>query len=51
MAELGAHKVGRQVRFEERRTLLPPDPFERCDKLSFLNDPAPSLANLIRPGA
>ena len=47
----GLHKVGRQVRFEERRTLLPPDLFERFDRLSFWNDPAPSLANLIRPVA
>ncbi len=43
-------KLGRKFRFEERRTLLPPDLFERSDKLSFWNDPAPRLANLIRPG-
>ncbi len=51
LATPGLHTVGRKVRFEERRTLLPPDLFERFDKLSFWNDPAPSLANLIRPAA
>ena len=43
----GLHRVERQVRFNPRRTILPPDLFERFDKLSFWNDPTPSVANRI----
>ncbi len=50
LATPGLHKVGRVVRFEPRRMLLPPDLAERYAALSFWNDPAPSLAHSIAPG-
>jgi sulfotransferase len=50
LATPGLHKVGPIVRFEPRRTLLPPDLVERYSALSFWKDPAPSLAHSIAPG-
>ena len=49
LATPGLHRVSRVVRFEPRRTCLPPDLVERYSLLSFWSDPAPSLANLIAP--
>ncbi|MBV9863624.1 MAG: sulfotransferase [Alphaproteobacteria bacterium] len=45
----GLHKVRRKVEFVPRRTILPPDLFERFNALSFWTDPAPSLANIVAP--
>jgi sulfotransferase len=36
----GLHTVGPTVRREERRTVLPPDLFRRCEADSFWRDPA-----------
>ncbi len=47
LATPGLHRVGKVVRYVERRTILPPDLFARFDALNFWTDPAPSLANLI----
>jgi sulfotransferase len=35
----GLHRVRRGISFEPRRSLLPPDVFERLSKLSFWSDP------------
>lgn len=45
----GLHRVGRQVRFTERASILPPDLFARFDRMAFWTDPAPSGANLVAP--
>lgn len=49
LATPGLHRVGRVVKFQQRRMSLPPDLVERYAALSFWSDPAPSLANLIAP--
>ena len=49
LATPGLHHVGRQVRFTPRRTILPPDLFDRFSKLNFWNDSAPNLASRIGP--
>jgi len=45
----GLHRVEPRVRFTERRTILPPDLFDRYHALNFWTDKAPSLANLVMP--
>ncbi len=49
LATPGLHRVERRVQFTPRRTILPPDLFERFGKLSFWTSPAPSVANRIGP--
>ncbi|HIK08752.1 MAG TPA: sulfotransferase [Oscillatoriaceae cyanobacterium M33_DOE_052] len=43
----GLHQVKPKVEFEPRKTILPPDLFERYSSLSFWNQPTPSRAHLI----
>lgn len=49
-AQLGApglHKVQPKVEFKQRRTVIPPDLFEKYSQLSFWTDPSGSAANVI----
>jgi sulfotransferase len=43
----GLHRVKAQVKFTARRTIIPPDLFERFNKMSFWNDASGSAANVI----
>jgi sulfotransferase len=43
----GLHKVRSKVEFVPRRTILPPDLFERFSQLTFWADPTASKANVI----
>lgn len=43
----GLHRVRSQVRFEPRRTILPPDLFAKYEDLSFWRNQAGSAANVI----
>lgn len=43
----GLHKVRKEVSFEQRPTILPPDLFERYSALSFWKDQSNSAANVI----
>ncbi len=43
----GLHTVRSKVEYQPRRTILPPDLFERFSQLSFWSDTTNSLANLI----
>lgn len=43
----GLHKVKPKVEFKSRRTIIPPDLFEKYSQLSFWNDPNGSTANVI----
>lgn len=45
----GMHKVRSKVEFKERRTILPPDLFDKYSKMSFWTDPGGSAANVIAP--
>jgi sulfotransferase len=45
----GLHRVRPEIRFMPRRTLLPPDLFQRFDAQGFWNDPTPSLAHIVAP--
>lgn len=45
----GLHKVRPQVRFEPRRTILPPDLFAKYNGMDFWKDPAGSAAHTIAP--
>lgn len=45
----GLHRVKPKVEHTERRTVLPPDLFEKYSKLTFWTDPAGSAANVIAP--
>ena len=47
----GLHKVKPKVEHIERRTILPPDLFEKYSKLTFWTDPAGTAANVIAPRA
>lgn len=47
----GLHKVRPSVGLEARRTVLPPDLFEKYSSLSFWNDSRSSEANVIRINA
>ncbi|ROL87668.1 sulfotransferase family protein [Pseudomonas chlororaphis] len=44
----GLHKVKARVALQSRRTILPPDLFEKYAELSFWKDGASSAANVIR---
>ncbi|MGY2180419.1 sulfotransferase family protein [Pseudomonas agarici] len=44
----GLHKVKPKVALTSRRTILPPDLFEKYAELSFWNDGSASAANVIR---
>jgi sulfotransferase len=44
----GLHKVKPKVQLQPRRTILPPDLFEKYAQLSFWNDSSASAANVIR---
>lgn len=44
----GLHRVRRRVALESRRTVLPPDLFEKCAALSFWQDGIGSEARVIR---
>ena len=43
----GLHQVRRKVEFKPRKTILPPDLFERFSQLSFWTNPTDSLAHVI----
>lgn len=43
----GLHKVRRKVEYQARRTILPPDLFDKYSKLSFWGDRAGTNANVI----
>lgn len=45
----GLHKVRPKVRFEPRRTILPPDLFAKYEGMDFWKDPAGSAAHVIAP--
>jgi sulfotransferase len=45
----GLHKVKPRIEHTERRTILPPDLFEKYAKLTFWTDPAGTAANVIAP--
>ncbi len=45
----GLHKVQPKVEFKQRRTVIPPDLFEKYSKLTFWSDPSGSAANIIAP--
>jgi sulfotransferase len=45
----GLHKVKPKVEFVERRTIIPPDLFEKFSKMTFWTDPSGSAANVIAP--
>lgn len=45
----GLHKVKPKVEFTERRTVMPPDLFEKFSKMTFWTDPSGSAANVIAP--
>ena len=43
----GLHTVGRKVEFKQRRSILPPDLFQKYSELAFWKDNAGSAANVI----
>ncbi|HTH79830.1 MAG TPA: sulfotransferase [Ramlibacter sp.] len=43
------HSVRPKVEHKERRTILPPDLFDKYSKMTFWTDPAGSAANVIAP--
>ncbi|CAN7398522.1 sulfotransferase [Acidovorax sp. LjRoot74] len=45
----GLHRVKPKVEYTERRTIIPPDLFDKYAKLSFWTDPSGSAANVIAP--
>jgi len=45
----GLHKVQPKVEFKPRRTVIPPDLFEKYAKMTFWSDPSGSAANIIAP--
>lgn len=45
----GLHRTRAKVEFKPRRTVLPPDLFEKYAKMSFWTDPSGSAANVIAP--
>lgn len=45
----GMHRVRAKVEFTERRTIIPPDLFEKFSKMSFWSDTSGSAANVIAP--
>ncbi len=45
----GLHKIRAKVELLERRTIIPPDLFDKYSKLTFWSDPSGSAANVIAP--
>ncbi|WP_345106316.1 sulfotransferase [Mucilaginibacter panaciglaebae] len=45
----GLHTVARKVEFKQRRSILPPDLFQKYRELAFWKDTAGSAAHLIAP--
>lgn len=45
----GLHTVARKVEFKQRRTILPPDLFQKYSEMAFWKDTAGSAANVIAP--
>ena len=45
----GLHRVKPKVEFTERRTIVPPDLFDKYSKMTFWSDPSGSAANVIAP--
>ena len=45
----GLHTVGKKVEFKERRSILPPDLFDKYSEMAFWKDTAGSAASLISP--
>ncbi|WP_442795367.1 sulfotransferase family protein [Pelobium manganitolerans] len=45
----GLHTVARKVEFKQRRSILPPDLFQKYQELAFWKDTAGSAANVIAP--
>ena len=45
----GLHTVARKVEFKQRRTILPPDLFQKYSELAFWKDTAGSAASVIAP--
>ncbi|MDY0961660.1 sulfotransferase [Massilia sp. CFBP9026] len=45
----GLHKVRARVEYKPRQTIIPPDLFDRFNKMSFWTDTAGSAANVIAP--
>ena len=45
----GLHRVKPKVEFTERRTIIPPDLFDKYSKMTFWTDPSGSSANVIAP--
>jgi sulfotransferase len=45
----GLHRVKPKVAFTQRRTVIPPDLFDKYSKMTFWTDPAGSAANVIAP--
>ncbi|MDO9105488.1 MAG: sulfotransferase [Methylovulum sp.] len=45
----GLHRVKPKVEFTERRTIIPPDLFDKFSKMTFWSDPSGSTANIIAP--
>jgi sulfotransferase len=43
----GLHTVGRKVEFKQRRSILPPDLFQKYSEMAFWKDTAGSSANVI----
>jgi sulfotransferase len=45
----GLHTVQRKVEFKQRRSILPPDLFEKYNEMAFWKDTSGSSANVISP--
>ncbi|OYU45778.1 MAG: sulfotransferase family protein [Burkholderiales bacterium PBB4] len=45
----GLHRVRPKVEFSERRTIIPPDLFDKFSKMTFWSEPNGSAANVIAP--
>lgn len=43
----GLHTIGKKVEFKQRRSILPPDLFQKYGEMAFWNDTAGSSANVI----
>jgi sulfotransferase len=43
------HSVRPKVEYKERRTVLPPDLFDKYSKMTFWTDTAGTAANVIAP--
>ena len=45
----GLHKIRPKVELQERRTIIPPDLFDKYSQMTFWSDPSGSAANVIAP--